>query len=163
MPGLQGPVFALLAPPPTAGVKRPYAPPHLIVFGDPQSNQVMARALPNLPLRWDARELSLGGKTYDSAKHTVAMVYPNPLNPRRYIVMNSGHPFHRAARAATTPPPFPHFPDFSLLASRRRSPAFVVLFHRSCSARGLVRGGPAGCAAVAFTRRPVAMVRFRRL
>ncbi|MEO8050515.1 MAG: prolyl oligopeptidase family serine peptidase [Acidobacteriota bacterium] len=92
---------------------------HLIVFGDPQSNQVLGRALSNLPLRWDARELSLGGKTYDSAKHTVAMVYPNPLNPRRYMVVNSGHSFHRAEMAATNSSLFPRFGDFAVLELRQ--------------------------------------------
>jgi len=92
---------------------------HLIVFGDPQNNQILARALPNLPLRWDARELSLGGKTYDAARHVVAMVYPNPLNPRRYIVLNSGHSFHRNEMAATNASLFPRFGDYAVLQLRQ--------------------------------------------
>jgi len=92
---------------------------HLIVFGDPQSNQVMARALPQLPLRWDARELSLGGKMYDSPRHIIAMVHPNPLNPRRYIVLNSGHSFHRNEMAATNASLFPRFGDYAVLQLRQ--------------------------------------------
>ena len=92
---------------------------HLIVFGDPQNNPILARALPNLPLRWDTRELSLGGKTYDPARHTIAMVYPNPLNPRRYIVLNSGHSFHRNEMAATNASLFPRFGDYAVLQLRQ--------------------------------------------
>jgi hypothetical protein len=29
------------------------------------------------------------GKTYDATHHAPVLVYPNPLNPKRYIVINS--------------------------------------------------------------------------
>jgi hypothetical protein len=92
---------------------------HLVVFGDPQSNQVLARVLDKLPLRWDSGQLSLGGKTYDPAHHTVAMVYPNPLDPRRYIVCNSGHSFRRAEMAATNATLFPRLGDYAILQLRQ--------------------------------------------
>jgi len=92
---------------------------HLIVFGDPQGNQVLGRALGKLPLRWDARQLTMGGKTYDSARHTVVMIYPNPLDPRRYIVLNSGHSFHRNEMAATNATLFPRFGDYAILHLRQ--------------------------------------------
>jgi dienelactone hydrolase len=92
---------------------------HLILFGDPESNQVLGRALPKLPIRWDARQLSLGGKTYDSASHTIAMIYPNPLDPRRYVVLNSGHSFRRNEMAATNAALFPRFGDYAVLRLRQ--------------------------------------------
>jgi dienelactone hydrolase len=92
---------------------------HLVVFGDPKSNQVLARALDKLPVRWDAQQLSLGSKTFDPARHTIAMVYPNPLDPRRYIVVNSGHSFRRAEMAATNASLFPRLGDYAVLALRQ--------------------------------------------
>jgi hypothetical protein len=47
------------------------------------------------------------------------MVYPNPLNPRRYIVLNSGHSFHRNEMAATNASLFPRFGDYAVLQLRQ--------------------------------------------
>jgi len=51
----------------------------------------------------------------------------------------------------------------SLLTLRRRSPAFVRMIHRYCTAVRLLEDMHAGRVAIAFTRRPVAVVRFRHL
>ena len=51
----------------------------------------------------------------------------------------------------------------SLLTLRPRFPAFVLMIHRYCSAVRLLEGVHAGRTALAFTRRPVARVRLRRL
>jgi hypothetical protein len=50
----------------------------------------------------------------------------------------------------------------SLLTLRRRSPAFVRMIHRYCTALRLLEGVHAGRAAFAFARRPVANAHFRR-
>jgi pimeloyl-ACP methyl ester carboxylesterase len=92
---------------------------HLILFGDPQSNQVLQRVLNKLPLQWDARQLSVGGKHYAAAGHTIAMIYPNPLDPRRYVVLNTGHSFHANEMAATNATLFPRFGDYAVLRLRQ--------------------------------------------
>jgi dienelactone hydrolase len=92
---------------------------HLVVFGDPQSNQILARVLDKLPVRWDANQITLGSRTYASANHTIAMVYPNPLEPRRYLVCNSGHSFRRAEMAATNASLFPRLGDYAVLQLRQ--------------------------------------------
>src|SRR6516162_909908 len=51
----------------------------------------------------------------------------------------------------------------SLLTLRRRLPAFVRMIHRYCTAVRLLEDLHAGRVAIAFTRRPAALVRFRRL
>jgi hypothetical protein len=68
----------------------------LIVFGDPGSNSTLAKVLPQLPVKWTRESLEVNGETYDPATHGLAMIYPNPMNPRRYVVVNSGHTFHAA-------------------------------------------------------------------
>lgn len=92
---------------------------HLVVFGDPASNQVLRRMMGQLPLRWDDRQISFDGKMYDAAKHTVVMIHPNPLEPRRYVVLNSGHSFHGVEMAATNASLFPRFGDFAVLQLRQ--------------------------------------------
>jgi hypothetical protein len=88
---------------------------HLLLFGDPQSNQLLRRIIDQLPLRWNAQQLSFNGKTFDATNHTIAMLYPNPLQPSRYVVLNTGHSFRRNEMAATNATLFPRFGDFAIL------------------------------------------------
>jgi dienelactone hydrolase len=67
---------------------------HLVLFGDPGSNSVLARVVGELPLAWKPDAISIGGRTFDTAAHGVALIYPNPLSPRRYVVVNSGMTLH---------------------------------------------------------------------
>ena len=92
---------------------------HLVLFGDPASNQVLRRVLGNLPLQWDPKQLSLGDTNYDAASHTVAMIYPNPLDMGRYVVLNSGHSFHANEMASTNAALFPRFGDYAVLRLRQ--------------------------------------------
>ena len=62
---------------------------NLILWGDPSSNQVLKKIIDQLPLQWDAKQLVMGKAHYPADKHAAIMVYPNPLNPKRYIVLNS--------------------------------------------------------------------------
>jgi len=64
-----------------------------VLWGDPSSNALLAKVLTKLPIRWTKEELVVAGKSYDPAHHTLAMIYPNPLNPDRYVVLNSGFTF----------------------------------------------------------------------
>lgn len=63
---------------------------HLILWGDPQSNPLIAQVLPKLPVAWSAASLAIGGKSWDAKSHMPVMIYPNPESPDRYIVFNSG-------------------------------------------------------------------------
>ena len=62
---------------------------NLVLWGDPQSNAVLARIIAKLPIQWTKDKLIANGKTYDATSHAPVLVYPNPLNPKRYIVINS--------------------------------------------------------------------------
>jgi hypothetical protein len=66
---------------------------NLILFGDPSSNKIIARVAERLPIRWGAKEIVVGEKSFPAEGHAVAMIYPNPLNPKRYVVLNSGFTF----------------------------------------------------------------------
>lgn len=62
---------------------------NLILWGDPQSNSVLAKIVAKLPIEWTKDKLVVNGKTYDVNTHAPVLVYPNPLNPNRYVVINS--------------------------------------------------------------------------
>jgi hypothetical protein len=62
---------------------------NLILWGDPSSNSVLAKITAKLPIQWKKTELVMNGKSYPSAAALPVLIYPNPLNPSRYIVINS--------------------------------------------------------------------------
>jgi hypothetical protein len=66
---------------------------NLILWGDPSSNKVLAKIADKLPIRWSAKDVTVGAQSFPSDTHVVLLVYPNPLNPKRYVVLNSGFTF----------------------------------------------------------------------
>lgn len=66
---------------------------NLVLWGDPGSNAILARIADKLPIKWDAKQITVGGQTYTADKHVPLLIYPNPLNPNRYVVLNSGFTF----------------------------------------------------------------------
>ena len=63
---------------------------NLVLWGDPQSNKVLARIIDKLPLTWTREKLTVGSKSFASEHHAPILIFPNPLNPERYVVLNSG-------------------------------------------------------------------------
>jgi hypothetical protein len=63
---------------------------NLILWGDPQSNRILAKVASQLPLHWDAQGIHTQRANYSGDHHVTVMIYPNPLNPKRYIVVDSG-------------------------------------------------------------------------
>jgi dienelactone hydrolase len=87
---------------------------NLILWGDPHSNKVLGRIADKLPIQWSAAGIKVGGKTYDATKHVPAFIFPNPLNPNRYVVINSGFTFPQFA-AASNSLQTPKLPDWAIL------------------------------------------------
>lgn len=87
---------------------------NLILWGDPTSNKLLARIAGQLPVRWTAAGVVMGGKTYDANKQVPAMIYPNPLNPKRYIVINSGFTFPQFGTTSNSQQT-PKLPDWAIL------------------------------------------------
>jgi hypothetical protein len=87
---------------------------HLILWGDPQSNQLLARIGRKLPLRWDAKQVRLGRMSFPSLNSVPLLIYPNPLNPARYVVLNSGFTFCEFGSASNAQQT-PKLPDFAVV------------------------------------------------
>lgn len=66
---------------------------NLILWGDPVTNPLIAEMSAKLPVRWADGKISFGGESWSAADHVPAFIFPNPLNPRRYVVINSGLTF----------------------------------------------------------------------
>ncbi len=63
---------------------------HVVLFGDPGSNRWIERVAAKLPLRWGRETVQMGGQRFAAGEVLPAMIYPNPLNPKKYVVLNSG-------------------------------------------------------------------------
>jgi hypothetical protein len=63
---------------------------HLILFGDPGSNRLIGKVRNRLPVHWTKEKVIFGSKSFLSADTLLALIYPNPLNPAHYVVINSG-------------------------------------------------------------------------
>lgn len=88
---------------------------HLVLFGDPASNSLIAKVLPKLPLTWTRDTIGLGHTTASSAEHLPVFIQPNPLNPAKYVVLNSGHTFHADAFRGSNALLFPRLGDYAIL------------------------------------------------
>jgi len=62
---------------------------NLVLWGDPQSNAILAKLADKLPIQWSKDKLVANGKSYDAATNAPILIYPNPLNPAKYVVINS--------------------------------------------------------------------------
>ncbi|MCO8123632.1 prolyl oligopeptidase family serine peptidase [Stieleria sp. TO1_6] len=66
---------------------------NLICFGDFSSNRFLFDIAGRLPIQWTRETLQVGDQKFDPVRHAPVFCYPNPLNPQRYIVVNSGMTF----------------------------------------------------------------------
>jgi dienelactone hydrolase len=87
---------------------------NLVLWGDPSSNQVLAKIAAKLPIAWDAKGVWVGDKSYDPEHHVPVLIYPNPLNPRKYVVFNSGFTY-REYDYLNNARQVPKLPDFAVL------------------------------------------------
>ena len=87
---------------------------NLVLWGDPQSNKVLARIASKLPVEWTATGIRYKGQTYDASTHMPILIYPNPLNPKKYVVLNSGFTF-REFDYLNNARQVPHLPDWAVI------------------------------------------------
>jgi pimeloyl-ACP methyl ester carboxylesterase len=68
---------------------------NVVLWGDPQSNDALVQLYKSLPISWDlsAGQLKAGEQSWDAQYHLPLMIYPNPLAPHRYVVLNSSFTF----------------------------------------------------------------------
>jgi len=91
---------------------------NLILFGDPGSNGLIAKVMASLPVQWTQSEITVGSQTFPSAGRALVLIYPNPLNPERYVVINSGHTFTVDRIAAETESMFfPRLGDYAVVSA----------------------------------------------
>lgn len=74
----------------TAVTPAQIASSNLVLWGDPDSNAVLKQIADRLPISWKADQIQAGDQSFPSTGHALILIAPNPLNPDRYVVLNSG-------------------------------------------------------------------------
>jgi dienelactone hydrolase len=87
---------------------------NLIAFGDAQSNKLIAKIKDKLPIKWSNDNISVRKATYPAKDHGLIMIYPNPLNQKHYIVLNSGFTF-REDSYLNNSKQIPMLPDWAVV------------------------------------------------
>jgi len=102
---------------------------NLILWGDPGSNAIYRRIARKLPIQWTAEAITAGEDAWSADRHAPVFIFPNPLNPKRYVVINSGFTFAPNGSASNSTQ-VPKLPDWAVLditvPARERIPAGVV-------------------------------------
>jgi dienelactone hydrolase len=62
----------------------------LLLVGGPEANRATAQLAAKLPLQIAANQVTIDGKTFAATDAAVQMLYPNPLNPERYVWIAAG-------------------------------------------------------------------------
>ena len=100
---------------------------HLVIWGDPSSNAVLRNMATlsvregghsgdplGMPYQWTKDTLEFNGVKYDAAHHAPILIFPNPLNPQKYIVLNSGPTFREEALLNNSDQT-PKLPDWAIV------------------------------------------------
>lgn len=66
---------------------------NLVLWGDPASNEFLGKIADRLPIKWGGEQIEVGPNKFAADHHAPIMIYPNPENPKRYVVLNSSFTF----------------------------------------------------------------------
>lgn len=82
---------------------------NIVLYATPGSNALLARMAKRLPIQVDASGVVVGTERYEGAGVGVRFVYPNPLSPSRYVIVQAA-PTASAVAAGNKIPEF--LPDY---------------------------------------------------
>jgi pimeloyl-ACP methyl ester carboxylesterase len=63
---------------------------HLVLYGTPGTNSVLARIQDQLPIRIQGDAVIVGERRFSGDGVGTKFVYPNPLSPERYVIVQAG-------------------------------------------------------------------------
>jgi dienelactone hydrolase len=86
---------------------------HVVLWGTPENNVLLGKIAGRLPLQWKGGRLRLSGRELKGEALVPQLIAPNPLNPDRYVVVNSGHTF--ASWNGTNARQTPRLPDWAVV------------------------------------------------
>lgn len=90
---------------------------NLVLWGDPESNAVLKKIAERLPIQWTRGEIVAGERKFPTENHALLMICPNPLNPRKYVVLNSSFTY-REYDYLNNARQVPKLPDWAVIDLR---------------------------------------------
>ncbi|HEX3869108.1 MAG TPA: hypothetical protein VHV77_01600, partial [Pirellulales bacterium] len=90
---------------------------NLVLWGDPKSNALLRRIAKELPIDWTDDAVIVGEVQYSSEHHVPVLIYPNPLNRERYVVLNSSFTY-REYDYLNNARQVPKLPDWAVIDVR---------------------------------------------
>ncbi len=93
---------------------------NLVLWGDPLANKLLAKIADRLPINYVEGKIAIAApfsKTYSSDHHVPTLIYPNPLNPKKYVVLNSSFTY-RDYSYLNTARQTPKLPDWAIIDVR---------------------------------------------
>ena len=60
---------------------------NLLLYGGPRVNRLTARIAGELPVKFEPGRFSIGKRVFDQPDQAVAFLHPNPLNPKKYVIV----------------------------------------------------------------------------
>ncbi len=90
---------------------------NLVLFGGPETNWLTAELMPHLPIRLQKRYVMVGEKIYPGNDFSLQIIYPNPQNPKKFVVIFGGQSEQASDLSA---------PDFGILFSGSGVPDFLL-------------------------------------
>lgn len=92
---------------------------NIVLWGDPKSNETLGFIADQLPIHWNLadQKLIVGDTNYDAGTHLPLMIFPNPLAPDHYVVLNSSFTF-REYDYLNNARQTPKLPDWAIIDVR---------------------------------------------
>ncbi|MCH9655348.1 MAG: hypothetical protein K0U86_21905 [Planctomycetes bacterium] len=90
---------------------------NLVLWGDPESNTLIKKIVGKLPITWNRDEIIVGEQRFSAAHHAPILIFPNPLNPKKYVVLNSGFTYREYAYLNNARQ-VPMLPDWAIIDLR---------------------------------------------
>jgi poly(3-hydroxybutyrate) depolymerase len=100
----------------------------LVLYATPGSNRVLERIAASLPVRIDADGVVLGGRRIQAPGVGVKLIYPNPLAPGRYVIVQAA-PTVAGVQGGHNLPDF--LPDYVVYDARTTATRPRLVFERS--------------------------------
>ncbi len=100
----------------------------LVLYGNAMSNAYLAKIEEKLPIRIHAGGIAVGGKAFEGAQLGTRFIYPNPIAPNRYVIVQGG-PRAEAAQSGNNLPDF--VPDYVVFDSSKLQSRPRLIFNNA--------------------------------
>ncbi|MGB0678493.1 MAG: prolyl oligopeptidase family serine peptidase [Polyangiales bacterium] len=94
---------------------------HLVLYGNAKNNALLAKMAAKLPLRIDAKGVHLGEHHFLGQDVGTRFIYPNPLAPSRYVIVQGGASPQAVYAGHNLPDFLPDYVVYNAKTTRKRA------------------------------------------